>query len=57
MTMSPYGWRNPFLRLTPPPPRETPPEEAADPVPQEPVAATCTQRGRLPAHTRAAVRR
>ncbi|MEZ0074440.1 hypothetical protein ABH927_003800 [Planotetraspora sp. GP83] len=20
--MSPYGWRNPFLRLPPPPPRE-----------------------------------
>ncbi|MFC0551223.1 hypothetical protein ACFFHJ_10055 [Planotetraspora thailandica] len=45
-TMSPYGWRNPFVRLTPPPPRETPPEDDADPAPREP--ATCVQRGRVP---------
>ncbi|MCT9931277.1 hypothetical protein N5079_13725 [Planotetraspora sp. A-T 1434] len=40
--MSPYGWRNPFLRLPPPPPREAP--EAAqtgalrlEAPPQEPA--------------------
>ncbi|GAA4598973.1 hypothetical protein GCM10023194_77830 [Planotetraspora phitsanulokensis] len=29
--MSPYGWRNPFLRQTPPPRREAPPEDHPDP--------------------------